>query len=128
MSEEKFAIPKKFDLNNQFDLFLTKIRLDKRITDPRTLELLKLTFMAASQQMMTLLLHDLRQFPENEGEKVNKIIESLATQLNDFMMKKTEIKKKKPAKQGRNEACICGSGKKYKNCCYLLTINPIPNN
>lgn len=34
---------------------------------------------------------------------------------------------------GRNDLCHCGSGKKYKNCCYEQdqidkTINQIPNN
>lgn len=28
-----------------------------------------------------------------------------------------EAAKAHPAKQGRNEPCACGSGKKYKNCC-----------
>jgi uncharacterized protein len=27
-------------------------------------------------------------------------------------------------KVGRNEPCPCGSGKKYKNCCYLIQKKP----
>ncbi len=29
------------------------------------------------------------------------------------------MSKKKIGKIGRNEPCSCGSGKKYKHCCYL---------
>ncbi|MCL2096667.1 MAG: preprotein translocase subunit SecA [Oscillospiraceae bacterium] len=34
-------------------------------------------------------------------------------------MKKKPVVKSKSEKVGRNETCPCGSGKKYKKCCYL---------
>lgn len=27
---------------------------------------------------------------------------------------------------GRNDPCVCGSGKKYKRCCYLAAVAPVP--
>ena len=47
-----------------------------------------------------------------ERERVAKIT---STNHDDDSIKKAPTKKE--VKQGRNDDCACGSGKKYKNCC-----------
>jgi preprotein translocase subunit SecA len=37
---------------------------------------------------------------------------------------KKPIRKEEKDKIKRNEKCPCGSGKKYKNCCYKKESNP----
>jgi preprotein translocase subunit SecA len=70
---------------------------------------------------------DYLYYPETDDEHISKhdSIYSIAVQhemdhlngevLPDFGIKKEPIIVNK--KIGRNEPCICGSGKKYKKCC-----------
>lgn len=44
-----------------------------------------------------------------------EVVESISTNKDDSLPK--QPKKRKQAKVGSNDPCICGSGKKYKHCC-----------
>ena len=59
-----------------------------------------------SQQGSTGEMHELSQFKHEDGHWYYIDGE----QLNGYAA---------PVKQGRNEVCICGSGKKFKKCCAL---------
>ena len=64
---------------------------------------------------------------QNEQEEINSENNTGAAVLSNDQLKKIQAmlaKYKKPVTQvrkfdkiGRNDACPCGSGKKYKNCC-----------
>jgi uncharacterized protein YecA (UPF0149 family) len=39
--------------------------------------------------------------------------------MGDDVVMVTKPQKRKSLKIGRNQSCPCGSGMKFKNCCYL---------
>ena len=51
------------------------------------------------------------------GHKLNKRKQQ---QGDSYISHEVMEVKLKPQKQGRNESCLCGSGKKYKNCCRII--------
>ena len=53
------------------------------------------------------LLHELSEFKKRDG----------AWYFVDSKMPQIETYKREAPKVGRNDPCICGSGKKYKKCC-----------
>jgi uncharacterized protein YchJ len=74
----------------------------------------------------------LRRFSENESEIIRKMFtsvpEHLEEEANSYLGDKdsviVDMEKQTPLtawatgiKQGRNNKCSCGSGKKYKHCC-----------
>jgi preprotein translocase subunit SecA len=50
-------------------------------------------------------------------EQNTEIKQTITGIANDGKQKAKSVPKKNEHKVGRNDPCICGSGKKYKNCC-----------
>lgn len=64
------------------------------------------------------LLANQPQSKEPQRIEVNNVINNIYQQLpQKIEAKKPTQKQEKRKKVGRNEACPCGSGKKYKKCC-----------
>jgi uncharacterized protein YecA (UPF0149 family) len=64
-----------------------------------------------------LLEDGFTEVPENLEKEAMKALAGKESVMVD-MKKKTPLTAwAKRVKQGRNEKCSCGSGKKYKNCC-----------
>ena len=62
------------------------------------------------EQIANFLLH--MQITQNNNSKTNKV-----EKTNDTKEPLKKSPKKNDKKVGRNDKCLCGSGKKYKQCC-----------
>ena len=56
----------------------------------------------------------IKNIPENEIKHLSKLAEKLRSKRIENAVQT------QGGKIGRNQPCPCGSGKKYKKCCYLL--------
>lgn len=60
-------------------------------------------------------------------EDVEKLVEEEREFYQEMKLPPTEKQlKRNPARVGRNEACPCGSGKKFKKCCLWIPVDPRP--
>ena len=61
-----------------------------------------------------------------EKEKYEKALEKEKERLLDEKKKAEEQKRERTVKIGRNDPCVCGSGKKFKKCCIEKLSNRQP--
>ncbi|MEO7035863.1 MAG: SEC-C metal-binding domain-containing protein [Polyangiaceae bacterium] len=94
--------------------------------DPRALPLLEGNIYAIElPQQNTMWSFDLRELVDAYEQIGGELPEGLANHVSDLLAHEEALARLSAAtpavstKVGRNEACPCGSGKKYKRCCLV---------
>jgi uncharacterized protein YecA (UPF0149 family) len=70
-----------------------------------------------AEQIAELMKHGFTPIPDELSKEANKELKDRDSVMVDMKKKSPLTAWAKRVKQGRNERCSCGSGKKYKNCC-----------
>lgn len=111
-------LSKRFDMSEEFicgfidginDATTESVKVDELTED--SLISLDFTFEALYKKMVEYKADQLYTLPQ--WESIFSLEEQKAL-YTEQKSSKTVVKKSKP---GRNDACTCGSGKKYKKCC-----------
>lgn len=124
----KAAVPD-YSLNNEA---MNKFKMDfvnNWNINKEELSLLLYDFYAITQvedveKVVELLCSDIELDNAEDTKKLEKLIRSTINstrlwRLKGYKLKELypELNEEEPKKVGRNEPCLCGSGKKYKKCC-----------
>lgn len=75
----------KYNLNSQFEIYLTRVGLDKAKMHPNQLVEIKRAFMGAAGQLLVLFRDDIGSIPSEELAVLT--MESLFTQVAEFWSK-----------------------------------------